>query len=350
MTAGYHHGMSLLRRVVVLLAPLLVAAPLRAQSVPSAQEVLTPRPVRLALDARGTSFELEVRDLPAGKAEAAIQAALIAANELIQLADPDSAFLGSLGEANRRPGKEVALDVRVYRLLVRSLQYCVWSTGAFGPTGGYLARLEKGEGLPDGVGVTELIASAACTNVRLLGEKGDRGRIVLGPNTRLDVVGLIEGEALDVAFEVLRTHGVTNAFGVFGTARRALGGGLSGAGWLVDIPGVPGTRDPYDQVWLRDQSLALLRPEFPNQPVNQRSGGRAQPYLQVVTVTERAADAQALGYCLALLGFTDGQRRLGQLNPRPSVSWLLGGGGTPLESGYRWTLLSRPSRSLEVRQ
>jgi thiamine biosynthesis lipoprotein ApbE len=322
------------------------------QAVPLATEVLTPSAVRLAIDVRGQTLELEVRDLPRASARLAIEEALHQAYELVALADPDGPYPGGFGDANRRAGKgEIELDPRAYRMLVRGLQFCVWSNGSYGPAAGGLYALWKA-GSPDPVELSEALAAAACTEIDLIGQKKakeGRHRITLGAKARLEAVGLVEGEALDLAFEVLRRHGATNAFGVFGPVQRGLGAGLSGRGWLVDIPGVAGTSNPYDQVWLRDQSLSILRPDARQLPIDQRNGLPARGFLQIVTVSDLAADTQGLTHALAIFGLQQGQRHLGQLQPRPSVSWLLGGGEQPLESGYRWSELSRPNAQVQRR-
>ncbi|MEO1365949.1 MAG: hypothetical protein AAFX50_02145, partial [Acidobacteriota bacterium] len=65
--------------------------------------------------------------------------------------------------------------------------------------------------------------------------------------------------------------------------------------------------------------------------------------VAVTAVSELGVDAEALASTLFVVGYNQGQLLLGQLSPRPSVLWLLGqNSGTPLESRYRWSSLSRP--------
>ena len=76
--------------------------------------------------------------------------------------------------------------------------------------------------------------------------------------------------------------------------------------------------------------------------MNQRTGRPAQGTLGTAVVTELALDAQALAVTLAITGPGEGQLRLGQLTPRPSVLWLQGnGGGEPLAIEYRWGLVPK---------
>ena len=117
------------------------------------------------------------------------------------------------------------------------------------------------------------------------------------------------------------------------------------------IPGVEGTRNPLEQVWLLDGSLAIVRrsPEGSAarpRPSNLRTGVPARGVVQVAAVSELAIDTQALATTLFVVGLTEGQRLLGALDPRPSVFWLLGtGSGVPLESTYRWSELRRLDRN-----
>ncbi len=155
------------------------------------------------------------------------------------------------------------------------------------------------------------------------------------------------GFALDQATQVLKQAGVTNAWLEIGGVWRGIGGGPEGEGWLAHLPPIPGTKEPMDRVWLRDQSLAIASIEpVGGQPsiryIDQRTGVPTRGVVAVVAVTELAMDAEALAATLFIEGMRGGQMRLGALNPRPSVLWLLGQGkGTPLQSTYRWSELPR---------
>jgi thiamine biosynthesis lipoprotein ApbE len=108
-------------------------------------------------------------------------------------------------------------------------------------------------------------------------------------------------------------------------------------------------REPLDDVWLRDGSLAVVSthrnrfrfgsvtyPPF----VDQRTGAPASGTVGVMVASQLAVDAQAIGTAMVVLGNREGQLRLGGVLPSPSVLWLLGdGSGEPLIATYRWSEL-----------
>lgn len=306
-------------------------------------------PVRLEMPAFGTAVEIEVRDLPRADAEAAIQAALTEVHNLSLLLDPDSELPGSLGDLNRNAGiAGIPVDPKIQALVVHGLRFCLWSAGAHGPLGGAIYELWQTKAetgvQPNPYDLRDAVATANCDRLQL----DDIGATAaLSKGSRIEARGMVRGFAIDRAIEVLREHGVSNAVVEIDWIIRAIGRGHDGRGWLVAVPGTGGTRDPLDQLWLHDQSLALLRRTGNDQNVwvDQRTGVPARGVVQVATVTAQAVDADALAATLFVLGLNQGQRHLGQLKPRPSVLFLLGNSsGIPLESPYRWSELDRVRR------
>ena len=170
----------------------------------------------------------------------------------------------------------------------------------------------------------------------------------------VDLWGFAEGLAVDRAVEVLRQRGAANGFVQIGGVYRGFGKGLDERGWRIQLPMLPGMSIPLGRIFLRDQSLVIIagadRPllqaaatgDWLPPWVNQRTGRPAQGTLGTAVVTERALDAQALAVTLAITGPGEGQLRLGQLNPRPSVLWLQGdGSGEPLAVEYHWGLVPK---------
>ncbi len=310
----------------------------------------TAEPVRLSADAFGTQAEIEVRDLPGDQATTAARDALREIFEVSQLADPSGALPGGLGALNAAAGTSDAqlLDERAADLVRRGLQYCLWTNGAHGPLGGKLYRLwGEAEALPDPSELRDAVISASCNQLSLIsGETGILARVAAG--SRVATIGMERGYALDRAVEVLKSAGVGNAWLEIGSVYRAMGGGPQGKGWLFSLPPAPGTTKPSDQVWLRDQALAIAAVDSDDPVVrfiDQRTGVPARGVVMVATVTEQALDAEALAATLFVAGLREGHMRLGGLNPRPSVFWLLGEGkGDPLESTYRWSELERVRR------
>ncbi|MEM8996390.1 MAG: FAD:protein FMN transferase, partial [Acidobacteriota bacterium] len=235
-------------------------------------------------------------------------------------------------------------DPRTFELLRRGLQLCLWSSGAFSPLGGGVYALWEG-GHPPALDLREAVTGAGCNLLQLAPEVPPR--VSIPAASTLDLRGLSAGFAIDRAADVLLEAGIDNALVELGEIARALGGGPGGDGWLATIPGVAGTRDPLDRILLRDQSLATVRlarrGDGGPQLVDLRTGVRSSGVVAVTAVSELGVDAEALASTLFVVGYNQGQHLLGQLSPRPSVLWLLGqNSGTPLESRYRWSSLSRP--------
>jgi thiamine biosynthesis lipoprotein ApbE len=328
----------------------LLAAPWAAaqgEPVPHAAEALRPQPIKLAIDAFGKVAEIEVRDLPREPARMAIEEALREIHYVAAYSDPDGTAPGGFGQLNRTAGQgEQEVERRAFDVLVRGLQFCVWSGGVYSPLGGGVYRLWREQASPYPADLQAAAASTACRLVKIAGgETGKPARAVLAAGSRLDAAGLAEGVALDRAADLLVKSGVRNALLSIGRLHRGIGTGAEGRGWLVDVPALAAGEPPVDQVWLVDQSLSVTRHDDAFRPLDLRSGQPTRGNLQVTAVAERAADAQGLTTTLFVLSQTKGQQHLGALQPRPSVHWLtgLGGGGAPVESAYRWTSLSRPN-------
>lgn len=347
-------------KLAILIAGLLVLTPgigargLGAQE--SARPGLAEQPVRLAMETLGAEAQIEVRGLDEAAATEAIRQALLEIHEVSVLLDAGNSSEGGLAELLRSRGRSaIELDPRAHELLLRGMQYCIWSANAYGPLGGEIYRLwrlrDEDGVVPHPKDLRQAVASADCAALRLETQGPTRATLAAGSVPSAD--GMARGYAIDRAFEVLGRHGVKNAFVEIGTVVRAMGGGPDGRGWLVAIPGMESTRNPLDEIWLQDASLALVRsPKFGGQatgarfrPVDMRTGVPPHGVVQVVAVSGEAIDTQALATTLYIVGLSSGQRLLGALDPRPSVFWLLGSGsGAPLESTYRWSELARRPR------
>ena len=340
------------------MAPLLAVLMFGALLFAAPSEAEIPEPVRLATNAFGASAEIEVRDLPAAAARAAIEAALSEIYAISVLTDPEGTDPGGVGSLNQSAGHEAhPVDPRVGELLLRSLQFCIWSGGAYGPLGGGLyqmwGELETLGQRPAPSDLRRYVGSAECSRL-VLGERPPGVAVPataqLAEGSRVDLRGIVRGFAVDRAVSVLEQHGARNFWAEVGPVLRAGGGGPDGRGWLTVLPPPPGGDEPLDQIWLRDQALAIFS-VHPSESgseeplVDQRSGVEARGVVTVVAVTELAADAEPLVSSLFVLGHRDGHMKLGILKPRPSVYWLLGqGSGTPLEASYRWSELERVRR------
>lgn len=311
-----------------------------------------PQPVRLAATAFGQPVEIEVRDETDAAARQAIQEAFAETAALERLADPDgdAAVAGSLAALNASAGQgPLAVDARLFTALSRALDFCLWSENAYGPLGRDLNRLW---GLRKPVAVSpaqtpealdKVLATVGCDRLRL---DAKRGTAELGKGSSADLWGFADGLAVDRAVEVLRGHGVRNAFVRAGWVQRGFGPGPDGRGWSVALPLFSGMTTPLSRIFLRDKALAVASSldnplkigDATFSPwLNHRTGQPGQGAVAVLAVTDLALDAQGLAVVLSVISPSEGQLRLGSLRPKPSILWLQGTGtGEPLQIDYEW--------------
>ena len=292
----------------------------------------------------GQPVEIQVRGLSEEATRETVQKALAGVSEMERLIDGGTAALSAAA------GKGLqSVDPRLLDLLARTVSFCQWSEGAHGPFGRDLYTLwglrSRVEDPPDADAVLQAAKAAACEGLTLDPQKRTA---TLAAGSGVDLVGFAEGAAVDRAVEILRERKVVNAFVRVGPVQRGFGPGPAGKGWPVLLPQIPGLEEHTDQVYLRDQSLAVAsRSDHPLQGgassyLNQRTGLPAQGVLAAVAVTELAVDTQGLAATMLILGPREGELRMGTLRPRPSLLWFLGTGeGAPLLVNYRWTDFTR---------
>jgi thiamine biosynthesis lipoprotein ApbE len=229
-------------------------------------------------------------------------------------------------------------------ILLRAQSFCLWSEQAYGPLGRALNAVwgarEKDALTPEPQAVERAVAAADCNRLSLDPAKATAE---LAQDSGLDLWGLAEGFAVDRAIELLQAAGAKNAYVRLGAVHRGVGPGPAGRGWpvaLEPVPGLPG--DGSRVVLLLD--LALATAARGERPVlfSHRNGRSPESTLAVTTVSQLAADAQALTTILFVIGPREGQMRLGSLSPKPSALWFLGNGeGMPLQVDYRWSQVPR---------
>lgn len=302
-------------------------------------------PVRVSTRALGETVTLEVLGLRREPAQAAVRAALARLQEVEVLLASAVEGLNAGADAERTVGVEPG----VAALLERSLSYCAWSRGAHGPLGGGLAahwRATAGNPTPPPV-PRALAESAACERLEL-DREGGTARIAAG--SQVDLSGFAAGFAADRAVEALEAAGAANARVRIGRVVRTFGPGppdAGGRGWPVTLPVFEGFEQPLDELLLRDASLALVwRADWPaGRPIHldQRTGRPPDTVWAVVAVSELALDAQAVAVSALVLGAREGRFRIANLEPEPSVLWLLGRGrGRPLLVELNWSDLPKP--------
>ena len=292
----------------------------------------------------GQPVEIQIRGLSEEANRETVQKALAGVAEMERLTTDGTAALSAAAGKGPQP-----VDPRLLDTLTRAWSFCQWSESAHGPFGKDLYALwglhSKVEEPPGPDAVLQAVKAAACDRLTLDPQKKTA---TLAAGSGLDLVGFAEGAAVDRAVEILRERKVDNAFVRVGPVQRGFGPGPAGKGWPVLLPQVPGLEEHADQVYLRDQSLAIAASsDHPLQGgassyLNQRTGSPAQGVLTAVAVTELAVDAQGLATTMLILGPREGELRMGTLRPRPSLLWFLGTGeGAPLLVNYRWTDFTR---------
>lgn len=320
-------------------------------AAPPAPPVLTPSLAppepsgAAAFEVRGEAFGERAGITLVGWPEARAEA--VGRSALARLQEAEEMVAEVTEALNRDPdsARTLPVDPAIGELARRALQFCSWSQGAHGPLGGGLRRHWRAVGdnptpPPPAPGLVE---AAACDRL-IVGPDGRSLSVAAG--SRVDFTGFARGFAVDRAVDELVAAGVTNARVELGRVRRLLGGGGEGDGWRVTLPIFEGHREPVDEVWLEDRSVVVVwRADHPDGPpwVDERSGRLDSGTWATVAVTELALDAEALAVAALVLDNREGRFRVGNLEPRPSVLWLLGTGtGRALLVDSNWQALGRP--------
>ncbi len=336
----------MMRRVAALLLAAVTSAG-QAQVPPSTQDLEA-----RAFDAPVTievvelTTRVETRD--------ALTRALREIKEIEELT-VDTALVGDALAArgvralNGRPGETVEIDPRLFELLVRARDYCVWSQQGHGPLGGHLYGAWGADplGPPPSV-LIEHSKSADCSRLALDAENGS-ATVVVG--SKIDLRGFRRGYAIDRAIHVLRENGADNGWVSIGRILRAVGPGLQGAGWPMAVSATAGDDPPPERVVLDGRAIALasgldetLRVGDKELPpwLNQRNGRPVEGVLAVMASSALALDAEALAVTLFVLPSREGEYRIGLIQPRPAAKWFLGSGqGRPLTTDTGWAGLKK---------
>ena len=250
---------------------------------------------------------------------------------------------------HRQPGQPVEIDPRLFELLTRARDYCIWSQQAHGPLGGHLYELwGKAELGPPPSLLIDRTRTADCSRLALDAEKVTA---TLAEDTKVNLWGFSRGYAIDRAFAILTERGATNGWVSIGRIIRAIGPGLAGNGWPMAVAIQDGDDAPTERVLLKDRALALASPLGRKLEVDgkvyapylsQRNGRPVEGKVAVLAATTLALDAEALAVSLFILPPREGEYRLGLLQPKPAVKWFLGSGsGTALASERGWSALKK---------
>lgn len=259
------------------------------------------RPLRLAIDAMGTRFELALvagrGDLRAA-GEAAIEEIAIWHDRLSRYA-PDSLVSHINREAARAP---VRLDRDTYELLRDALDVWQASSGSFDIT---VAPAMTRMGHADSAVSTRHGRNDAGA-LRL---DPERWTITFeGPHVSIDLGGIAKGHALDCAARVLRDAGVTAALLHGGTSSLVSIGAPQGSeGWRIAVPSGSESRT----ILLRDAAMSVSDPAGPadgrrSMPhiVDPRDGRAVSPSIHATVIGASARLADAWSTALVVLGRT----------------------------------------------
>ncbi len=291
----------------------------------------------------GKEAIIEVVGLPSPEAQAKIRQAFTV------LANTESQVSSSIAALNRSAGQgPQKLDPKILQLLGRSLEYCLWSDGTFGPLGGNITDLWRQAAAsgkqPNPDDLSDAAQSAACSHIKF---EPAHQTVEIAAGSKIDISPFLTGFAIDQAVAHLTKVGVHNLRITIGDLKRALGAGPTGNGWDAEIPVFSGLAEPLSPIHLHGESIAVVSihshslsvgdqqfPAFFDQTTGQPESGTEA----VVVITHTALDAQALGSSLMILGNRVGELRLGTIDPKPAVLWVLGtGAGTPLLDFFHWS-------------
>lgn len=208
---------------------------------------MTRAPLRLAIAAMGTRFELAIAagrgDLLAA-GEAALEEIEGLHGRLSRFA-PDSLLSHINRTAWRAP---VRLDRETFDLFAEALNVCTGSEGAFDIT---VAPAMARAGFADSA-VTAATGRADAAGVRL--DPRSWTIALAGPHVSLDLGGIAKGHAIDCAARTLREAGVTRAVVHGGTSTVAVIGAPAGArAWRIALDPSPGA----PVIDLRDAALSV---------------------------------------------------------------------------------------------
>lgn len=286
-------------------------------------------PVRLALEAMATRFELVVHHPDPVWARAAGEEAL---REIVHLEKALSFYRphGALGRLNRHGHEE---DVRVPAPLFDLLERCAvfhgTTAGCFDPTVGRLMRtwgLAGGTGhVPPDPVIDEVMRSTGFGHVHL--DPAERTVRFRRSGVAVDLGGVAKGYAVDAAMTILAEAEVGNALLHGGTSTvRAMGGGPDGRGWRIGIPDPAdpenpdghGTDEPalMTTVSLRNEALSVSEVSgkgfeaggaFHGHVLDPRTGRPVRGGLMAVVVGPDATGADALSTALLVLGREAGE-------------------------------------------
>jgi thiamine biosynthesis lipoprotein len=297
-------------------------------------------PIKLALNAMATRFELVLHGENATRTRATGEAALKEVERLearLSLYRPSSEIARVNALAAREP---VRVSPSVFRLLRHARQLQGETGGAFDITVAPLVRcwgFMHGTGrLPEPAEIAAVRACSGMAHVQLDEENYSVRFDQEGVMIDLGAIG--KGYAVDCAVETLREAGVASALLHGGTSTvYGLGSPPDAEGWKIAIAAAPGQPSSQRTVVLRDHALsvsAVWGKSFEadgrkfGHVIDPRTGWPVNNAVQAAVALPSATETDALSTALLVLGL-EGHQAISQL--RPDMRTLV---MAPAEQGF----------------
>lgn len=298
-------------------------------------------PIKLALNAMATRFELVLHGENATRTRATGEAALKEVERLearLSLYRPSSEIARVNALAAREP---VRVSPSVFRLLRHARQLQGETGGAFDIT---VAPLVRCWGFMHGAGrlpePAEIAAARACSGMAHVQLDEENYSVRFDQEgVMIDLGAIGKGYAVDCAVETLREAGVASALLHGGTSTvYGLGSPPDAEGWKIAIAAAPGQPSSQRTVVLRDHALsvsAVWGKSFEadgrkfGHVIDPRTGWPVNNAVQAAVALPSATETDALSTALLVLGL-EGRQAISQL--RPDMRTLV---MAPAEQGFR---------------
>jgi FAD:protein FMN transferase len=301
----------------------------------------TMTPVKLALNAMATRFELVLHDDNATRLRAAGEAALKEVERLeadLSLYRPTS----EIARVNASAAREaVRVSPAVFRLLQHASRLASESGGAFDITAAPLVRCW---GFMHGTGrvpeADEIEAARSRSGMaHVIFDESNYSVRFDQQGVMIDLGAIGKGYAIDCAADILREEGVTCALLHGGTSTvYGIGAPPDSEGWKIAIAPAPDQPPRQAEVMLRDQALsisAVWGKSFEadgkkyGHVIDPRTGWPVNNAVQAAVVLPSATETDALSTALLVVGL-EGHERVSRL--RPEMKTMVVG---PAEEGFR---------------
>jgi thiamine biosynthesis lipoprotein len=277
----------------------------------------------------GTLFTITLYALDETKAREAAGdafAKIAALDRMMTDYDPESELM----QLCRKPvGKPVRVSDELFEVLTKSQRLAELSDGAFDVTIGPVVRLWRRARRTDTLPPAQMLdrARAAVGYKKLKLDARTKTITLTVPNMQLDLGGIGKGYAADKALDVLKSSGTSRAL-VAASGDIAAGDPPPGQpGWRVGIGMLDGGRKELARnLWLKNAAVSTsgdteqfveIAGKRYSHIVDPRTGLGLTDRLQVSIIARHAADTDAYGTAVSLLGL---ERGLALVESQPGMA------------------------------